>query len=283
MPSRVDPPPIGSVLHPTDFSEVSEQAFAHALAIALLTHSSFTILHAGADPREGGWQRYPAVRQTLERWGLLDPGSPRSAVFERLKIDVSKVGIRRRSPLAGILEYLENNPTDLIAMGTRQGEGLPRWLRGSVAEPMARRSGTKTLVVPSGARGFVSLQDGTLGLRRILVPVARDPDPREALAWAARAAVVLGHEQIEIEVTHVGDADGLPAFEPEPDPRIVWRRSTRQGDLIGEILGAAEALQSELIVMPTRGVDELVEIFTGSKTEQVLRRAPCAVLAVPVS
>jgi nucleotide-binding universal stress UspA family protein len=282
MPQNVEPPPLQSILHATDFSEESEQAFAHALAIALVTQSSFTILNAGADPSaEAGWQRFPAVRTTLERWGLLEPGSPRSAVFERLKIDVSKVGIRRRSALAGILDYVEHNPVDLIVMGTRGGEGMPRWIRPSVAEPMARRSQTKTLVVPKGGRGFVSPEDGTLALRRILVPVVADPDPRAALAYAARAALALGDERVEIEVSHVGDPDGMPAFEPLGDPRLVWRRSTRQGALIDEIIAGAEELPADLIVIPTRGIDELGELLTGSKTEQVLRRAPCAVLAVP--
>jgi nucleotide-binding universal stress UspA family protein len=282
MQHSAAPPPVESILHATDFSEESEQAFAHALAIALVTRSSFTILHAGPEP-EGGWQRYPAVRATLERWGLLDPGSPRSAVFERLRIDVSKVAVRRRNPLAAILEYLEHNPVDLIVMGTRGGEHLPRWLHASVAAPMARRSRTKTLVVPRGARGFVSPDDGTLALRRILVPVAADPDPGLALAWAARAALALGDDRVEIEVTHVGSADGMPAFEPVHDPRLVWRRSLRQGALIDTLVAGADALPADLIVMPTRGIDELAELVTGSKAEQVVRRAPCAVLAVPTS
>jgi nucleotide-binding universal stress UspA family protein len=280
MPRNVEPPPVASVLHATDFSEESEQAFAHALAIALVARSSLTILNAGPEP-EGGWQRYPAVRGTLERWGLLEPGSPRSAVFERLKIDVSKVAVKRRSALSAILEYIEHHPVDLIVMGMRRSEGLPRWIRPSVAEPMARRSRTKTLVVPRGGRTFVSREDGTLALRRVLVPVAADPDPAAALAYAARVALALGDEQVEIEVLHVGPADGMPGFEPLEDPRLVWRRTTRRGPLIDEIVAAAEALPADLIVIPTRGIDELTEIFTGSKTEQVLRRASCPVLAVP--
>ncbi len=284
MPANPDPPPVQSVLHATDFSEESQAAFAHALAIALVTRAGFTILHTGAgrDP-EQGWQRYPAVRGTLERWGLLEPGSPRSAVFERLRIQVSKVAIRSRSALGGILDYLEHNPTDLIVMGTRGRDGLPRWIHPSVAEPMARRSRTKTLVVPHGARGFVSPGDGRLTLRRILIPVAADPDPGAALVYSARAALALGDEKVEIHVLHVGEPAGMPSFDPVEDPRLDWQRATRKGERVGEIVAAAEELGADLIAMPTRGVDELAELVTGSQTEQVVRRAPCAVLAVPTA
>jgi nucleotide-binding universal stress UspA family protein len=282
MPSHVDPPPVQSVLHATDFSEESADAFAHALAIALVTRAAFTILHAGAGPEES-WRRYPAVRETLERWGLLEPGSPRSAVFEKLSINVSKVAVASRSALGGILDYVEHNPTDLIVMGSRGGEGLPRWIRPSVAAPMARRSGTKTLVIPQGARGFVSAQDGSLTLRRILVPVAADPDPRAALAYAARAALALGDAAVEIHVLHVGEPEGMPAFDPVEDPRLSWKRSTRQGGRVAGIVATADELHADLIIMPTRGIDELAELLTGSQTDQVLRRTPCALLAVPTT
>ena len=41
-------PLVDSVLHPTDFSSASDTAFAHALAIALIRKTKFTILHVGA-------------------------------------------------------------------------------------------------------------------------------------------------------------------------------------------------------------------------------------------
>jgi nucleotide-binding universal stress UspA family protein len=283
MPANVDPPPIRSVLHATDFSEESQSAFAHALAIALVTRADFAILHTGSFDPEEGWKKYPAVRATLERWGLLEPGSPRSAVFERLRVHVSKVAVRSRSALGGILEYLEHNPVDLIVMGTHGRKGLPRWIHPSVAEPMARRSGTKTLVVPHAARGFVSAGDGNLTLHRILIPVAADPDPRAALGYAARAALALGDEKVEIHVLHVGESSGMPVFDAVEDPRLAWHRTTRDGERVGEIIAAAEELGADLIAMPTRGVDELAELFTGSQTEQVVRSASCPVLAIPTA
>jgi len=50
-------------------------------------------MHAGR-VNIGDWARFPPVRKTLERWQVLAPGSPRSAVFEKLAVRVTKVSAR---------------------------------------------------------------------------------------------------------------------------------------------------------------------------------------------
>ena len=102
-----DAPFVQSVLHPSDFSEASHAAFAHALAIALYRQANFTVLHVV--PRTQAvdvWTDSPPVRETLERWGLLEPGSPRSAVYENLSIEVAKINVRSGDPLKSILKTL---------------------------------------------------------------------------------------------------------------------------------------------------------------------------------
>ena len=117
-------PLVESVLHPTDFSDASLNAFAYALAIALLRQTELTILHVGQEKAdEVDWERFPPVRQTLQRWGLLDADSPRSAVFEQLRIDVRKRAIRSGDPIGAVAEYASYQPYDLIVMATA-GKGL---------------------------------------------------------------------------------------------------------------------------------------------------------------
>ena len=55
----------------------------------------------------------------------------------------------------------------------------------------------------------------------------------------------------------------------------------RSGEVVAEILAAADRLKADMIVMPTEGAKGIVEMLRGSTTQQVLRRAPCPVLAVP--
>jgi nucleotide-binding universal stress UspA family protein len=52
---------------------------------------------------------------------------------------------------------------------------------------------------------------------------------------------------------------------------------------VATILDAVEDTQADLIVMPTAGKKGLLEMLSGSTTQQVVRRAPCPVLAVPAS
>ena len=83
------PERIEVIFHPSDFSEASEVAFAHALKIALVTGSTLNVLHV-AEKGNPDWSEFPGVRSTLERWRLIPKGSPRSAVGQ-LGIDVVKV------------------------------------------------------------------------------------------------------------------------------------------------------------------------------------------------
>ena len=195
----LDVPFVTSVFHPSDFSARSENAFAHALAIALHRQTEFTILHAGGkNPSKEDWTRFPAVRSTLERWGFLEKGSRRSAVFEELRVNVKKILARSDNPVTAALEFLEKNPTDLIVLATEGREGLSQWVQPSVAERLAQRSKTKTLFVPREARGFISLESGAVTLRKILVPVDHKPDPTPAIVYSTRTARLLEKGNIEV-------------------------------------------------------------------------------------
>jgi len=274
----LDAPFVNSVFHPSDFSAASENAFAHALAIALIRKTEFTILHTGGSKED--WKKFPAVRSTLEHWGLLEPGSPQSAVFEQLAIRVKKVNLKSRSPLGAILNYLNDNPTDLIVLATEGRDGLPQRLQPSVAERIAERSGTKTLFVPGKARGFVSLQDGKFSIRRILVPMDRRPSPLPAIEYSARIARTLG-EPVEIILVTVGDPVQLPDAVPPEIPGCTWKQEQRQGEVVDELLKAAREHDADLIAMTTAGKEGILDALRGSVTQQLLRQAPCPLLAVP--
>jgi len=55
----------------------------------------------------------------------------------------------------------------------------------------------------------------------------------------------------------------------------------QSGEVVAEILAAAERLKADMIVMPIEDAKGLVEMLSGRTTQQVLRRAPCPVLAAP--
>ena len=277
-----DVPLVSSVFHPSDFSEGSRKAFAHALLIALYRRTELTLLHAGRDfLGEDEWSKFPAVRETLEHWGLLEKGSDRSAIFDELAVRVKKASVRGRSPFAAISRFVEERKPDLIVLATGGREGPPTWLRPSVAEKVARSSKTLTLFVPKEARGFVSLEDGEITMRRILVPVDRSPGPRGALVYAGRVSAAFGDGPVEVTALHIGDAGSLGDLAFPEATACSWRRLERSGDVVEEITRAAREVDVDMIVMPTRGRDGVFDALRGSVTERVLRDAHCPVLAVP--
>jgi nucleotide-binding universal stress UspA family protein len=270
-----------SIFHPTDFSDTSDNAFAHALAIALFREASLTIFHAGDRVADNPlWTAFPPVRRTLERWGLLEEGSPRSALFDQLSVRVRKVRSPKRNPLRACLEYLVENPADLLVLATEGREGMPRWMRRSLAEELAQRAQANTLFVPKAARGFVSLETGDIGLRRILLPVDGSPDPRAAIVLATRVARALAEKSAAITLLQVGEGALLDQLRLPEHESWSWDRQLRSGEVADEILAVADALSPDLIVMTTSGRDGVLDALRGSTTEQVLRRAPCPVLAV---
>lgn len=269
-------PFVESIFHPSDFSEASERAFVHALAIALLRKTQLTILHAG-DLTQESWAQFPAVRRTLERWGLLEPDSPRSAVFRELSVGVVKINAAG-NPVKVCLEHVAEQEPDLIVLTTEGREGVSRWLRPSVAQRVARRTRTMTLFVPAEGRGFVRLEDGFITMRRILLPVDSQTNAVEALQRATRICAALADEPVEITLLHVGGA--LPALErPEGDAWHFRELVFEEGDVVAKILEQAE--HSDLVVMATDGRDGFLDVFRGSVTERVVREANCPVLAVP--
>jgi nucleotide-binding universal stress UspA family protein len=208
---------------------------------------------------------------------VLDPGSPRSAVFEKLSVRIKKVSARG-NPVRASLDYIDNEKPDLVVLATRARHGLPLWLKPSMAQAIARRTDAMTLFVPHGCRGIVSI-DGVIHLRRIMLPVDHRPDAQEAVIRAVRVAEAFGDDVVEVITLHVNHGD-FPRFERPPSQSCVWKEARREGDVAAAILGAALE-EVDLIIMATEGRRGIVDALRGTVTERVVRGAPCPVLAVP--
>ena len=271
---------IESVLHPTDFSEGSKVAFYHALKAALTARSRITLLNVSADgqPR---WSGFPGVRETLERWGLLPDGSPRSAVAD-LGIDVRKAVTQKSDPVAAVVNFLHQHPAELIVLATHQRSGPMRWLNSSVAEPIARRANEMTLFISGGTKGFVSSEDGSVSLRNILIPIAPTPAAQPALDAATRLVKSLNCVEGVFTLLHVGNADSTPAVRPPDVPGWEWRTDVRKGDVIQTINDVSRETDSDLIVMTTDGRNGFLDGLRGSHSERVLRLAGMPLLTVPL-
>ena len=271
---------IQSVLHPTDFSEGSLVAFHHALKTALLARSKLTLLHV-SDDRDLEWSDFPGMRETLERWGALPKGSERSAVAT-LGIEASKVVANEGEPVGAVIRYLEHHPTDLIVLSTSQRDGRIPWLGKSVAAPVTRKSGEMTLLIPGDVDGFVSAEDGSVTLNKILIPVARSPRPETALRAAARFVEKLQSPQGTFIVLHVGTPNTMPALRLPEIEGWTWKKEIRTGEVIDGIVNTARENEVDLIVMTTDGRNGFLDGLRGSHSERVLRYGAAPLLTVPV-
>ncbi len=271
------------IFHPSDFSAASEVAFGHALKIVLQARAKLDIMHVEThhSPENPYWLDFPAVRTTLARWGVLPEGIQRE--------EVAKAGLRIRKilnsgadPLKTMMQHFRRFPPDLIVLATHQKDGIERWLHKAVAEPLARRSGAMTLFVPRNGRGFVSMKDGGVTLKKILVPMDHHPNPQAALSKALLLARGLACIAGEIRLIHVG----LPGTAPVVNVPygVGWSYDTvvRQGNVVDEILKTENEWYPDLMVLATEGHLDFVDALRGSTTERVLRGAQCPVLAVPV-
>jgi len=282
VPRYADEPFVESVLCATDFSAAGMNAFAHALMMAVTLRCRFTLFHAGeaADPHVE-WSQIPGVRNVLENWGYLEKGSPRSAVFEKVAVDVDKVYIRSRDALGGLTSFLQSDPVDLVVIGTDGYGNAPVWLRPSAAHRITWDTSTMTLFVPPSG-GFVSMAHGGFTLRRVLVPVDVHPDPQPAITYAFRAAAFSSEETVAMDLLHVGETnESLRLNLPERD-YLRWELLSRRGDVAGQILRTASELDAGLIAMTTDGAGSLFGALRGSVTERVVQGTACPVLAVPV-
>jgi len=273
--------PISSIFHPTDLSEASYVAFAHALKLALLAQSELTILHATSSAGDQvSWKDFPGVRQTLERWGEIPEGSSGRAIA-KLGMRVEKVTGRGRKPVKTVTSYLQENPAQLVVLASEGREGIPRFLKPSFAEPIARKTRAMTLFVPSHSSGFVDGETGRVTLDRILIPIDRRPRPRTAINIARALVRALDHDGGVFDLLHVGEPGRAPAVDLPDEAGWTSEKHYESGDVVDAILRVAEKYGAELIVMTTTGRDGFLDRLRGTKTEQVVRGANCPVLTIP--
>ena len=272
--------PVLRIVHPTDFSAASDVAFGHALKLALVSGAELDLLHVSRQRNRIGWEAFPGVRATLERWGIPQPDGA-SAPPGHAGLLVGKIVGVDSDPVRSVVGYVGEHPTDLVVLATHQRDGIERWLHAATAEPIARRSHEMTLFIPPGAGGFVSAETGAVTLRRILVPVDRTPAPQPAVDATAALLGGVGCAEASIVLLHVGPEANLPAVKTPLGGGCRWEWTVREGEPVDGIRDVAAELAAELIVMTTQGHRGLTDALRGSTTERVIRRARCPVLAVP--
>jgi nucleotide-binding universal stress UspA family protein len=283
------------ILVPTDFSQPSDAALAHARRLANSTGATLHVLHVVdnmflravlADPRD---YETAALRRLQDRVPVEDRGAPAILVVERSD-----------EPADEITSYARTHDIDLIVMGTHGRGRMAHLLLGSVAEKVARTAPCPVLTMRDNP-----LAAGVEGLR-ILVPTDFSACSDAAAGCAKRLAAKLGGSVRLLHVIEdaaVGASFGSELFTPEPHAvqterirearielsrriltdsrsRVTVTSDVIQGPVAAMITAYAADTGFDLIVMGTRGRGGLAHLLMGSIAESVIRTAHCPVLTV---
>jgi len=270
-----------TIFHPTDFSRASHRAFAHALRLAVIAKSTLTVYHTEPHNPAASWDQFPHVRQLLADWGMIPEQSPREAIYD-LGIGIEKVSAAHRSARDSVLKYLEKYPHQLIVLATHQHSGLRQLFRRSVAEQIARRSGDMALFIPAKCEGFVSLNDGTVSLRNILILSDTTYFSQLGIEAAQMMVRSLGVTEANFFILQKNGKGESRQVEEGSNECGKWFTISDDRSPLIAVTQVAEEVSAELIIVSSAGRDTIAERLFGSLAERVVRQAPCPVLTVPI-
>ncbi|MEO1397414.1 MAG: universal stress protein [Pseudomonadota bacterium] len=271
---------MGTILHPTDFSETSRSAFEHALCLAFVGQHKLTILHV--ETRAAGsadWSQFPRIRETLAGWDFIAADMSPADLTTSTGMSVQKVNAFGSDPAAATAHYLERHPADLIVVGTQGRTGLDAWVHKSLAVRLADAVMQPVLFVREGISGLVGASTERKQMT-VLVPVDHEPDPQHAMdyvwhlrdVWNLPVGAILG--------IHVGNEPLSPPVIFSDQENIRHEMHQVTGDPSEEIINSIPRTGADLIVMTRAGPDGVVEKFIGSTTERVIQAASCPVLVL---
>jgi|AntRauTorcE11898_2_1112593.scaffolds.fasta_scaffold09763_2 nucleotide-binding universal stress UspA family protein len=285
-----------TLLVPTDGSEHAQRAAAHARQLATAFDADVHVLAVvdvatDAGPFNAGGVDKAYVERLEARYSeAIDD------VEQMLGSDLSvKTALRRGGAAEEILEYIETEDVDALAMGTHGRTGVGRFVAGSVTETVLRKSPVPVLTVRTTDRSEVT---GTYD--EILLPT--DGSEAASAAFEHGIAVAAAFDA-RIHAVNVVDIGALSIEEPLPASVLENRRNAgqnaveavarqaRESDLevvtavrdgypAGDLLEYAEENEIDLIPMATTGRTGLSRFLLGSTTERVVRHAEIPVLAV---
>ena len=189
------------------------------------------------------------------------------------------MSVPARNARAGILDFLDSHPCDLVVLATHQNKRMARWFDASAQRGVLRKARTASLFLREAEKGFVDARTGALSLRTILVPI----DDCAASAPALRrieARVGLISPGARIKLLHVGER--APESIDAQGETLRLPVIARQGPVVETILKTAADLNADMIAMPTAGRHGLIGAVRGSTTARVLEDARWPLVAVPM-
>lgn len=188
---------IERILAPVDFSELSEAAARHAVALATQFNSALTFLHVSFPQTfkyygapEGG--AYVATVSPSPEEELANAQRQMDALVTKVSANrAAKQAILQGEPAAEIVGYAKENRSDLIVMPTRGYGAFRRFILGSVTAKVLHDADCPVFTCPHGAD--LALNEPH-PYRRVACALDLGPHSENVLRWAAGFAAASGAE-----------------------------------------------------------------------------------------
>lgn len=279
-----------NILFATDFSDPSQQALLHALAMAKRYDAKLTVVHVAAPevvtpipmepvPLEMDWQKKKAA-ESLAR--LED--------FEPLRMYPHQTLLRQGNPWPEMSGIIEDRGIDLLVLGTHARGVLGTMLMGSVAEQVLRHAKCPVLTVgPVVSPNLVDHDQ----LSHILFATDFSEGSRHALPYALSLAE---EDNAELTLLHVVEPlQPMPAeysnelladcskrlWELVPEDANLWCKPqvvVEAGAAAERIVRVAHDRLVDLIVMGVHPGGVVASHLPWTVMHSVVRHARCPVL-----
>jgi len=269
-----------SVLVLTDLSASSKKALEYAAQIARQFGSTVHMLHAVAPiavadyGANGPGLVVPEIEVAAEQeMRILAEGEALKGIEHTWDVQVGTV------PML-VEEMTSKYRIDLIVCATHAPGALERLTFGSVAEWVARGSGSPCMLLGKEA----VKRERPFEMKRVLFATALKADSLRSVQFAEGFAGAIG---AELMVMHVVEKSGGSVEDVrERMSGLLWKDlvsagvAVEHGDVVKGILRRAEQMKPDLIVMGLRQ-GPLAHHAPWAKVSEVLAQAKCPVLAVP--
>jgi nucleotide-binding universal stress UspA family protein len=153
---------VRGILHPTDFSDLSDNAFRLACGLAQDYHAPLHILHVAT-----GFEAYKAEQIfALHSAQYLAKDWERLGEYKWPDIEIRRL-LEEGEPAEQIIRASHSIPCDFIVMGSHGRSGLPRLLLGSVAEHVLREATCQVIIVKAPVAATEPATTAITGLKSV--------------------------------------------------------------------------------------------------------------------
>lgn len=280
------------ILVPIDFSENSENALYVAAAIARKSKAVLELLHVNVATiysaplsEYAPFSNFNVDDRTYDQTAADQLEKIKSELKENEEFADLEIKVRVEEGFlhSMIKTVVDDDDADLVVMGTKGASGLNEFLVGSNTEKVIRTSPCPVLSIPAGVEKF--------NPKVVMMPSTLKPDQASVFRYLAKWSDLY---DFVTKVLYLNNASNLPTDGSAEARKNRFAEAAGLGktDVImtaesffedTTILGYAEQVSADLIVMATHQRHGISHMLFGSITEDTVNHSNIPVLSVPVN